>query len=126
MWAKPGQRDSLVIFGHRRTGKQYHLESAHFCALGDDTGIAVLNLQSVDYSQGLSDLCYAIAFELWHALSTPLQEPLPDTYQHHPLAALRHLLADLNRLEQRYRYLLILDEYELLDDRPLRQPPRTL
>ena len=47
----------------------------------------------------------------------PLQEPLPDTYQHHPLAALRHLLADLNRLEQRYRYLLILDEYELLDDR---------
>ena len=51
-------------------------------------------------------------------LSTPLQEPLPDTYQHHPLAALRHLLADLNRLEQRYRYLLILDEYELLDDNP--------
>ena len=50
-------------------------------------------------------------------MPTPLQEPLPDTYQRHPLAALRRLLADLNRLEQRYRYLIILDEYELLDDK---------
>ncbi len=52
-------------------------------------------------------------------MSTPLQEPLPDTYQPQPLAALRRLLVDLNRLEQRYRYLLLLDEYELLDDRLL-------
>ena len=67
-----GQRDSLVIFGHRRTGKSSIIWNlSHFCALGDDTGLVVLNLQSVDYSQGLSDLCYAIAFELWHALPTP-------------------------------------------------------
>lgn len=118
MWAKPGQRDSLVVFGHRRTGKSSIIWNLpYFCAFGDDTGLAVLNLQSVNYSQGLSDLCYAIAFELWHASSIPVPEPLPDTYQRQPLAELRRLLADLNRLEERHRYLLLLDEYELLDDK---------
>ena len=69
MWAKPGQRDSLVIFGHRRTGKSSIIWNLSHFYLGDDTGIAVLNLQSVDYSQGLSDLCY-MPLPLSHAVNT--------------------------------------------------------
>jgi hypothetical protein len=117
-WAKPGQRDSLVIFGHRRMGKSSIVRNlGHFCAFLDDTGVAVLNLQSTDWTQGMSDLCYAIAFELWRAAHIAHDEPHPDTYQLHPLTALRQFLAHLPSGEQRRRYILILDEYELLDEK---------
>jgi hypothetical protein len=116
MWSKPGQLDSLVIYGHRRTGKSSIVRNLrHFCTFTIDTSIAVLNLQTVDWSQGLSDLCYAIAFALWEAAPTYMDEPLPDLYERHPLATLRHLLAHLNQSQTPRRYILILDEYELLD-----------
>lgn len=90
----------------------------HFCPFGGDTGLAVLNLQTVvDWSQDLSDLCHAIAFQLWRATPIPLGEPLPEDFEQHPLAALRRLLASLDCLERRGRYILILDEYELLDEK---------
>jgi hypothetical protein len=117
-WNKPGQRDSLVIFGHRRMGKSSIVRNLlHFCPFGGDTGLAVLNLQTVDWSQDLSDLCHAIAFQLWQAVSVRLDEPLPEDFGHHPLVALRRLLVSLDRLEGRGRYILILDEYELLDEK---------
>jgi hypothetical protein len=116
MWSKPGQLDSLVIYGHRRTGKSSIVRNLrHFCPFAIDTITVVLILQTVDWSQGLSDLCYAIAFSLWEAAPTCMDEPLPELYEHHPLAALRHLLAYLNQSQTPRRYILILDEYELLD-----------
>ncbi len=116
MWGKPGQCDSLVIYGHRRTGKSSIVRNlVHFCTFPTHASLAVLNLQSIDWSQGLHDLCYAIAFELWKPTPERLQEPLPNTFQEHPLAALRRLLAQLDRLQGKRRMMLILDEYELLD-----------
>ena len=116
MWAKPGQLDSLVIYGHRRTGKSSIVRNLHhFCPFAADTGPVVLNLQTVDWALGLSDLCYAIAFALWEAAPTSMDEPLPDAYQHHPLVSLRYLLAHLNQRQAPRRYILMLDEYELLD-----------
>ena len=51
-WAKPGQRDSLVIFGHRRMGKTSVARNVpHFCHFGDDTQLAFLNLQVVDWTK---------------------------------------------------------------------------
>jgi hypothetical protein len=118
MWAKPGQRDSLVIFGHRRMGKSSIARNIqHFCALGENTYLAVLNLQSVDFSDGLSDLCYALAFRLWEEATTLFDEPQIKEYQEHPIPTLRHLLAMLNRREPQPRCILILDEYELIDQK---------
>lgn len=117
-WAKPGKRDSLVIYGHRRMGKTSIARNLlHFCRFGSDTGLAFLNLQAVDWSQGLADLCYAIAFELWKALPTELAEPLPVDFDEHPLAKLRGMLACLDRQAGRDRYILVLDEYELIDQK---------
>jgi hypothetical protein len=66
MWDKPGQRDSLVIFGHRRMGKTCVVKNLrHFCRFQEDTALAFLTLQNVDWGQGLNDLCYAMAFQLW-------------------------------------------------------------
>ena len=117
-WAKPGQRDSLVIYGHRRMGKTSIARNLlHFCRFGPDTGLAFLNLQAVDWSQGLADLCYAIAFELWKALPTEQTEPLPVDFDEHPLAKLRGMLARLDRQTGRGRYILVLDEYELINQK---------
>ncbi|HCK82455.1 MAG TPA: hypothetical protein DIC59_13475 [Candidatus Competibacteraceae bacterium] len=117
-WAKPGQRDSLVIFGHRRMGKTSIARNvAHLCQLGDDTRLAFLNLQAVDWTEGLRDLCHAIAFALWEADPNGLAEPAPEDYEQHPLAALRRLLARLEQAAPPRRYILILDEYELLEEK---------
>lgn len=65
----------------------------------------------------LADLGYAIAFELWKALPTDSPEPLPADFDEHPLAKLRGLLAGLDRQTGRDRYILVLDEYELIDQK---------
>ncbi|MEI2741004.1 MAG: ATP-binding protein [Candidatus Competibacter sp.] len=116
-WAKPGQRDSLVIFGHRRMGKTSVARNVpNFCRLGDDTRLAFLNLQIVDWSEGLHDLCHAIAFALWEAEPDSLDEPASEDYEQHPLAALRRSLSRLAQPATPRRYILILDEYELLEE----------
>ena len=118
VWAKPGPCDSLVIFGHRRMGKSSIASNIlTFCQLGDDTGLAFLNIQNVDWSQSLSDLCYAIAFQLWQAGPTTTQEPQHEDFQPYPLTTLRQFLATLDRQHPQRRYILILDEYELLDQK---------
>jgi hypothetical protein len=117
-WAKPGQRDSLVIFGHRRMGKTSVARNVpDFCHLGDDTRLAFLNLQIVDWTEGLSDLCHAIAFALWEADPDRLNEPAPEDYEQHPLATLRRLLSRLEQSMPPRRYILMLDEYELLEEK---------
>jgi hypothetical protein len=85
------------------------------CDFGTDTGLAVRNLQSVEWDQGLSDLCYSIAGQLWEALPTTVAEPDQADYQDHPLIALRQLLEQLQRRHPARRYILVLDEFELLD-----------
>jgi len=118
VWAKPGPRDSLVIFGHRRMGKTSVARAVpDFCRLGDDTRLAFLNLQIVDWTDELSDLCHAIAFALWEADPDRVEEPAPEDYEQHPLAALRRLLSRLEQSTPRRRYILMLDEYELLEEK---------
>jgi hypothetical protein len=120
-WAKQGQRDSLVVYGHRRMGKTSVMRNVLSLRdfrgdFGADTGLAYLNLQTVDWSLPLSDLCHAITFALWRAAPNTCQEPQPEQFEQHPLAALRSFLARLGRTEPQRRYILVLDEYELLDE----------
>ncbi len=118
MWVKPGHLDSLVMYGHRRMGKSSIVRGLQEkCDFGDHTGLVVLNLQTVDWTQDLSDLCYAIALALWGALPTPLVEPQPEDYEQHALRGLRDLLIRFSRMPGDNRYILILDEYELLDQK---------
>lgn len=116
IWDKPGRRDSLVIYGQRRIGKSSIVRNlAHFCRFSDETGLAVLNIQAVDWERGLVDLCFQIGFELWRALPSDLAEPQFEDFERRPLIALRGLLVALNREHPERRYILILDEYEELE-----------
>src|SRR4029453_19592079 len=51
----------------------------------------------------------------WGGGTACMKKPPPDPYERYPLATLRHLLAHLNQSQTPRRYILILDEYELLD-----------
>lgn len=116
MWGRDGQRDSLVIYGHRRMGKSSLMRSLlSFCRLGEDTSLAVVNLQNVVWDEGLSDLCYTIAFRLWEGVTEALPEPVADDFVTRPLPTLRTWLAALHRAQPQHRFILVLDEYELID-----------
>jgi hypothetical protein len=116
VWATPGPRDTLVIFGLRRTGKTSLVRAIpQACRLGDDTRVACLTLQGVDRTEGLSDLCYAIAFALWEADPERMDEPAPEDYESHPLAMLLLRLLRLESSMPPRRYILLLDESELLE-----------
>ena len=116
-WAAPGGPPP-VLFGPRRQGKTTLVRrlagSPHL--LGGDARAAVLNLQAVDWTDGAADLCHAIAFALWQADPDGLAEPAPEDYERGPLAALHLLLSRLERAAPPRRYILVLDEYELLDE----------
>lgn len=87
------------------------------CDFGANTGFAYLTLQTVDWSDAMADLCRAIAFALWQAAPQALAEPAAATFDAHPQHALRRFLAGVNAGggDER-RFILVLDEYELLDE----------
>ena len=115
-WDKPGQRDSLVVYGHRRMGKTSVLRNVlDVCDYGENTGLAYLNLQTVDWSEPLADLCHAVAFALWQAAPQGREEPNSSAFQRSPIAALRRFLVGLHGGDTLRRFILVLDEYELLD-----------
>ena len=122
-WAKPGQRDSLLVYGHRRMGKTSVMRNVlEYGRFGPDTGLAYLTLQLVDPAMPLADLCQAIASQLWRASGRVMAEPLgigaaddAQGIKSSPLAALRGFFEQLHEADQARRYILVLDEYELLD-----------
>ena len=123
-WETPHPRASLVIYGHRRMGKTSIARNLEeLCQLGADTSVAVLNLQQVVWAEQLASLCYNIAAEMHNkALATVedapplvLPEPQPQDYERYPVARLAQFFALLHRADPTRRYILILDEFELLD-----------
>ncbi|HEY1012139.1 MAG TPA: ATP-binding protein [Herpetosiphonaceae bacterium] len=116
IWDKPGNRDSLVIYGQRRVGKSSIVRAIdHFCQFSHETAVAVLNIQSVSWDHGLVDLCYQIGFALWRELPADFAEPQFEDFEQRPLISLRGLLVRLNQAHPERRYILILDEYEELE-----------
>jgi len=122
-WAKPGQRDSLLVYGHRRMGKTSVMRNVlEYGRFGSDTGLAYLTLQLIDPALPLADLCQAIASQLWRASGRALAEPQgigasgdAQGLNASPLAELRGFFEQLHEADQRRRYILVLDEYEVLD-----------
>lgn len=94
-WSGPGQRPPLVLFGPRRQRKTHLIRQLAGSpgALGEDTRVAALNLQTVDGSEGLRDLGHAIAFALWEAGPEGGAEPAPEAFERRPLAALDRFFA---------------------------------
>lgn len=113
LWARPGQRNSLIIHGHRRMGKTSLAQAiVSRAGLGDDTLLCYLSLETVDLSHS-GYLYFGIADEL--SIAVPGADPpnLDLFLVASPSTALTSFLRRLRRSPQS-RVVLVIDEIEWL------------
>jgi hypothetical protein len=121
LWTQPDQISSIVLYGHRRMGKTSILRNLPG-RFGPHTHIIDFNLQRVGMIDQLADLIYRLAIELHDALPTTLQthipEPTEDQYYNtnNPTTQLDRLLKQIQTHRQTDRFILAIDEFEILED----------
>ncbi len=114
LWARPGQRNSLLIYGHRRIGKTSIAQAlTSRCNLGDDTKLVYLSLEGPLKHEG--DLYYPLAFRFWQRFKENLDKPEKADFDgDNARVKFDSFLAILNESIQSSRCVLILDEFEYL------------
>ena len=121
LWTQPDQISSIVLYGHRRMGKTSILRNLPG-RFGPHTHIIDFNLQRVGMIDQLADLIYRLAIELHDALPATIQthipEPTEDQYYntHNPTTQLDRLLKQIQTHRQNDRFILAIDEFEILED----------
>ncbi len=121
LWTQPDQISSIVLYGHRRMGKTSILRNLPG-RFGPHTHIIDFNLQRVGMIDQLSDLIYRLAIELHDALpaklKTHIPEPTEDQYYNtnNPTTQLDRLLKQIQTHRQNDRFIVAIDEFEILED----------
>jgi AAA ATPase domain len=121
LWTQLDQISSIVLYGHRRMGKTSILRNLPG-RFGPHTHIIDFNLQRVGMIDQLADLIYRLAIELHDALPSNLQthipEPTEDQYYNtnNPTTQLDRLLKQIQTHRQTDRFILAIDEFEILED----------
>jgi hypothetical protein len=115
LWARPGQRNSLLIHGHRRMGKTSLAQAlASRCNFGPETHLVYLSIETV-YLDHEGFLYYEIADRLWLEIQSEIDEPDEEEFTNaRARTAFNRYLARLNTTINKTRVVLILDEFELL------------
>jgi tetratricopeptide (TPR) repeat protein len=115
LWARPGQRNSLLIYGHRRMGKTSIAQAlTSRCNLGDDTKLIYLSLEGQPL-QHEGDLYYPLAFRFWQRFKENLDKPEKADFDgDNARVKFDSFLAILNEYIQSGRCVLVLDEFEAL------------
>jgi hypothetical protein len=119
LWRPTGQLPSILLYGHRRMGKTSILQNltGH---LGPHTRIIDFNMQRVGMVRSDGELLHNLALALYDTLpdSTEFPEPTEPTFtQQNPYAAFDRFLKQLNPHRNQTRYIIALDEFELLEQR---------
>jgi hypothetical protein len=115
LWARSGQRNSLLIHGHRRMGKTSLAQALRDrCAFGDDTQLVYLSAEGIDLSHE-GYLYSEIADQFWLLRDQDLKEPNVDQFVGaSSRTALNRFLARLDRVIRPSRVVLVIDEFEVL------------
>jgi hypothetical protein len=121
LWRPTGQLPSIILYGHRRMGKTSILQNltGH---LGPHTRIIDFNMQRVGMVRSDGELLHNLALALYDTLpdSTEFPEPTEPTFtQQNPYAAFDRFLKQLTPHRNQTRYIIALDEFELLEQRIL-------
>lgn len=121
LWTKPGQCPSVVLYGHRRMGKSSILQN-----LGDRFGaqtvIIDFNMQRVGNIASTGELFHALALELYDSLPPAGQQELGEPQEEsfttrNPYNTLNRFLKQLDGLRGEGRFIITLDEFELLEEK---------
>jgi hypothetical protein len=125
LWRPSGQLPSILLYGHRRMGKTSILQNLDH-HLGPNIHIIDFNLQRVamvgrhNPQTGTGELLHNLALNLYDSLPAPTDfpEPTEPTFtQQNPYAAFDRFLQQLNPHRHQTRYIIALDEFELLEQR---------
>lgn len=119
LWISP-QPPSIILFGHRRMGKSsiLHNLTTH---LGGQTIVVDFNMQVVGSVNSTNELLYALAVEIYDNLSSiqqsELEEPQHNHFTfHNPYQMLWRFLKQLNKIRDKHRFIIAVDEFELLEE----------
>ncbi len=120
-WAVPGQRPSVVLYGHRRMGKSSILQNLRGEQLSADTRIVDFNLQTFGLVPSTGALLHNLALELHdachQATGAQLAEPDEAPFDREPYGAFQRFLRQLDRRRGELRFIVTLDEFETLEQR---------
>lgn len=115
LWARSGQRNSIVINGHRRMGKTSVAQAIMYrCKLGDTTHAAYLSLEGHPLRHE-GELYQLLASRLWLIFRPALERPNPKDFTGGQARSNFDLLLLLiDRIIGNGSLVIILDEFENL------------
>ena len=112
----------MVLYGHRRMGKSSVLQNLRLLKLGDDTRIVDFNLQRIGRVDSTGELLHVLCLKLYDcavADGVDLPEPVATDFcppQGKPYLACDRFLARVDGVRGRRRFLVTVDEFELIED----------
>jgi hypothetical protein len=121
LWLKPGQVESVVLYGHRRMGKTSILRNLPG-RLTPTTKIINFNAQSVgvDVLPDTKSLIFVLAQILYDDLPQHIQNAIPEPLLTDFLIPTQDFRRFLKKVETHRepndRFIIAIDEFELLDD----------
>jgi hypothetical protein len=118
LWLNPGQVDSLVLYGHRRMGKSSILQNLPRRLDPSRNWIVDFNLQTVNRANTgslLYDLALAMRDQLPPDQVQTHPAPSEDSFRDNFQRAFNQWLASLDPLMDNRRFIVAIDEYELLE-----------
>ena len=118
LWTKPGQLESVVIYGHRRMGKTSILRNLPG-RFNTHTKIVNFNAQTQGNVRTTNELLCNLAEAIYDELPTHLQTNIPEpkiTDFDRPEQAFKRFLKKLEPHRQNDRFIIAIDEFELIED----------
>ncbi|MEO0488240.1 MAG: ATP-binding protein, partial [Cyanobacteria bacterium J06659_2] len=122
MWLKPGQVDSVVLYGHRRMGKSSILKNLPHRLDPQRNWVVEFNLQRVGKVHSTGELLYALALELYDRLppaaTRSVTKPDEATFlasDRNPYQAFNRWFKTLAPQMENRRFIVAVDEFELIE-----------
>jgi hypothetical protein len=122
LWLKPGQVDSVLLYGHRRMGKSSILKNLHNRLDSQRNWVVEFNLQRVGKVSSTGELLYALALSLYDRIppdaNVPIEEPSEAAFLdegRNPRRAFDRWLKALNSHMENRRFIVAVDEFELIE-----------
>jgi hypothetical protein len=121
LWGQERVCPSVVLYGHRRMGKSSILQNLQEHFGEKNFKIIDFNMERVGRVENVGQLLYSLAGKLYQACRDLKLRDLPqpekkDFYEGNPYDAFDHFLSRLDRTPKRPRFIITVDEFELLEE----------
>ncbi len=125
LWGGSGQCPSVLLYGHRRMGKSSVLQNLRQLKLPHLTVLVDFNLQRIGRVRSTAELLHGLSLKLFDAAQQAklgqrtLVEPAESDFlgEHkNPYLALDRFLDRLGKVREGHRFLVTVDEFELIEE----------